>query len=113
MNATELATKMLEWEKLKRQTLALETEIEAVVLELGKTQNVGNVRATFAKGRTSKTYDWSPVEGRADPELVERYTTRETVTVTKTDWEAVSKELGIDPVVIAKTGEPSVTLKLI
>ena len=56
MNATELATKMLEWETTQRAADALRAEIEAAVYALGKTQTVGNVRATFSAGR--KTYDY-------------------------------------------------------
>lgn len=56
MNATELATRMLEWETTQRAADALRAEIEAAVLEVGKTQTVGNVRATYSAGR--RTFDY-------------------------------------------------------
>ena len=56
MDMTELAKKMLEWEELTRQANALADEISAAVLEIGSTQVVGNVRATYSEGR--KSYDY-------------------------------------------------------
>lgn len=47
---------MLQWETRRRELDALETEIAAAVLELGKTQTVGNVRASYSAGR--KAYDY-------------------------------------------------------
>ena len=111
MNATELATKMLEWEKLKRQADTLAAEIEAEVLQMGKTYNVGNVRATFAKGRTYTSYDWTPVEQMADPDVIEKFTTITTNSVT--DWEKVAVECELAPIVNTKTGDPSVTVNLL
>ena len=51
MDASELAAKMLQWEEVKRSLDALTEEIQAAVLAIGKTQTVGNVRASFAAGR--------------------------------------------------------------
>lgn len=63
MNATELATKMLEWETTQRVADALRAEIEEAVKEIGKTQTVGNVRATFSAGR--RTFDYGAAVGNA------------------------------------------------
>ena len=46
MNSSELAQKMLEWEQTQVKADALALEIREAVLSLGKTQTVGNVRAT-------------------------------------------------------------------
>ena len=56
MDASELATVMLEWEALQKQADALAERIKAAVLELGQTQTVGNVRASYSGGR--KRYDY-------------------------------------------------------
>ena len=56
MNATELAQAMLQWQELMEQADNIEREIVQAVLELQKTQTVGNVRATYNKPR--KTYDY-------------------------------------------------------
>jgi len=52
MDSNELARKMLAWGELQEQAAELEAEIKEAVLEIGKTQTVGNVRqrtATRAK----------------------------------------------------------------
>jgi len=56
MNNSELAAKMLQWEEMQKAADELKSEIEAAVLEIGKTQNVGNVRASYSKGRKSVNY---------------------------------------------------------
>ena len=55
MNASELANKMLAWECLKMDLDRLGADIEKAVLEIGKTQTVGNVCAPYSAGR--KKYD--------------------------------------------------------
>ena len=57
MDATELAKKMLEWQEAQAKADVLKMDIESAVLELGKTQNVGNVRATYSAGRKSYDYE--------------------------------------------------------
>ena len=56
MDNSQLAALMLQWEQVQRQADALRAQIEAAVLSLGKTQTVGNVRATFSAGR--RTFDY-------------------------------------------------------
>ena len=56
MNASQLAGLMLEWEAAQRKADELRLDIEDLVLALGKTQTVGNVRATFSAGR--RTFDY-------------------------------------------------------
>lgn len=104
MDPTELATKMIEWERLTRQADLLAKEIEGAVLVLGKTQVVGNVRVTYSKGRGS--YDYAPVVEVATDELIEKFSEVEVVT----NWKAISEEMGIPPCYIP--GTPSATIKL-
>ena len=106
MDASKLATKMLEWEALREQLDALEAEIKNAVLEIGKTQTVGNVRATYKNGR--KSYDYRIVGETAPPSLVEIYTKR------VVDWRAVCKDerSGIEEVPFTQ-GSPSVSMKLL
>lgn len=128
MNATELATKMLEWEKGKRALDELGAEIEAEVLTLQKTQVVGNCRVTYSGGRSTYDYetpgktapavfiqhfatiresiDWDLVREEV-PDVVSKYTTNEVVI----DYKSVCKEAKIEPIVISTTA-PSATIKL-
>ena len=56
MDMSYLAEKMLEWEKLQRRADELKAMIIDTVLHIEKTQTVGNVRASYNKGR--KKYDY-------------------------------------------------------
>ena len=128
MNASELAEKMLLWEKNKLALDALGGEIEAEVLKLEKTQVVGGVRVTYSGGRATYDYatpcsrvadeikarfatqrestDWDAVADEV-PEVVAKFTTIET----DYDFKAICKEEKIEPVVLSKT-EPTATIKL-
>lgn len=46
----------MEFERLTMETRAVTDELQALVMEEGKTQTVGNVRATYSAGR--KTYHY-------------------------------------------------------
>lgn len=128
VDASELAAKMLEWEKNKRALDALGAEIEAEVLKVGKTQVVGKCRVTYSGGRAS--YDYETPGKTASPEVIAMCT----VPVLITDWEGVKatvpdvvaeftrtenhidyktvcKESKIDPVVLSQTS-PTATIKL-
>jgi len=113
MNASELATLMLDWEK-KRQVLdALESTIEMAVKELGKSFVVGNIHAIYYKGRV--TTDW---EGAAKvaldgdeklDQLIEEHSR------TLVDWKAVymdhpHKDFHIES--FQSVSEPSVVVKI-
>ena len=128
MNASELAEKMLLWEKNKVALDSLENEIKAAVLELKSTQKVGNVSASYSNGRRELDYetpgksapievikkhtninkitDWDSVAKLIDPEIIEECT-HETESVI---WSNVCKEAKIEPAVV-KEGIPSVTIK--
>jgi hypothetical protein len=110
MNASELASKMLEWEQAKINLDALEAEIKRGVLALGKTQTVGNVRASYSKGRVSYDYQ-TPVEagvesGEIDPDALTVYQS------IKTDWRKACQALGLDASIV-KQSAPSVSIKLL
>ena len=129
MDASELATKMLDWEAKKLELDNIESEIKEAVLELKSTQNVGSVTASYTNGRRELDYetpgrnahidyikahtvidmvvDWDAVATLIDPEIIEEYT-HETETV---NWSNVCKSAKIEPIVV-KDGTPSVTVKM-
>ena len=110
MNASELAGKMLEWEQAKRSLDALTAEIEAAVLEVGQTQTVGNVRATYSGGRKQYAYEEAVLSrNNADDAPVLQ---AHTVTVLQVQWKAVCEALGITDIPYLQT-PPSVTVKLL
>ena len=129
MDSSELAAKLLVWEKRIIELEELEAEIKEAVLELKTTQKVGNVTATFSNGRRELDYetpgqfapveiidsntvidkftDWEAVSALIDPDIVEECT-RE---VKRINWSSVCKDAKIEPAV-TKEGTPSVTIKL-
>lgn len=108
MNASELAQRMLEWERVKAELDALTTEIEDAVMDLGETQTVGKVRASYSGGR--KTYDYETAGQNAPPSIIEDFT--EEVTTIKTDWRSICKKAGIEDVPFRQS-DPSVRVKLL
>ncbi len=112
MDARELALKLLEWEKLKLNLDALAAEIETAVLKIGKTQTVGNARASYSKGRRSYDYQ-EAADGHlhVSEATVSLFTTIIPQTE-KVDWRGICKHAGIDDVPFVQS-EPKVTLKLL
>ena len=106
MDMSYLAKKMLEWEQARRMCDELEAAIRDSVLQLGKTQTVGNVKATYSKGR--KRYDYFQAGGAASPGIVLECTT---TPAPKTDWRAVCKAAGITEIPFTQS-DPSVSVKL-
>jgi hypothetical protein len=96
---------MLKWEEVRRELDALEAEIKSAVLELGKTQTVGNVRATFSAGRKSYDYQgaWLSWAGH-EPEAKYAKTTY--------DYKAACDDFMLGDVSFSQ-GEPSVTVKML
>jgi len=108
MNASELATKMLEWEKARRDLDLLESEIKEAVLEIGKTQTVGNVRASFSNGRRIYDYEGAARKADAPDDVVDVYSK------TVTDWKKVCEVMQIlDDVQVIKKTDPTVSIKLV
>ena len=107
MNASELANLMLKWEELRKQLDDIEATIRLEVLAVGKTQTVGNVRATYNKG--TRTFDYeTPSKPITPPELVKQHAE----TIEKIDWKSICKKVGATPIVVSQT-EPSVSVKLL
>ena len=112
MNETELAMKMLQYGELRSTLDALEAQIKTAVLERGKTQTVGNVRASYSTGR--KTYDYQeaadghPMVSNATVEL---FTTLIPETQ-RVDWHRICDHAGIEDIPFTQS-EPSVTVKLV
>lgn len=129
MNASELAQKMLEAEKLHSQLVELESQIAKAVYELKESQKVGNVKATYTSGR--RELDWETPAKLAPKEVIEEFTeVKESVDYQKaceianvdpdiiaectsyfryTDAAAVCKKLKFEPVVL-KEGTPTVKI---
>ena len=110
-----LAWLMLNWGKARRHFNELEDAIKDTVLVLGKTQNVGYVRATYSKPR--KGYDYEgPVQEALESEshgpAVARLAIAE-YTRNIIDYRAVCKRLELDPIVTEGEGPGSVTVKLL
>lgn len=127
-----LALLMLQWEEKLRELNEISSRISAGVLSHGKTVTVGNVRASYYKGRrkldyqtpgaaapaqviaahsTTQTHtDWEGLALSFDPSEfdIEKHTDKENVV----DWKAVCKEAGIEPDV-AEQGAPSVKIAVL
>lgn len=99
MNANQLAAKMLEWARKREELDAIEAEIAAVVLAIGQSKKTGNVVAKYSAGSRSFDYETPARAAVSDkPAILAKHTKTEPVT----DWAAVCKELGVDPIVTGK-----------
>ena len=107
-----LTEKMARWEELKIEISRLESEITKEVISLGKTQQVGNVRASFANGR--KTYNYEAIAKSIEiPDDVFAAHTKQKI---ETDWTSLVKELSPPEEIMAqhvKVGDPTVSLKIV
>ena len=116
MDATELAKKMLEWQEAQAKADLLEMDIEAAVLELGKTQNVGNVRATYSAGRKSYDYEsafndaWASETDELGRENFLHV--KSCNAIVRTDYKAACDMLTITDIPFTQSA-PSVTLKIV
>lgn len=109
MDARELAMAMLDYEKAQRKADELRAQVEAAVLEIGETQQVGNVKATYRNGR--KSYDYKAAVKDDPGDIVLEYTE----TKTRVDWRALVLDgLGINKDEIPFTqSDPSVSVKIV
>ena len=107
IDLSNLARLMLRWEKQKRALDELEAAIKDTVLQIGKTQTVGHVRATYNNPR--KSYDY---EGAADGHPMVTDATIALFTTPKIDWRGICKHADIKPIVTPGTGPGSVSIKL-
>lgn len=110
MNSKELAQKMLQYGELMEQAQALEKEIKDAVLEVGKTQTVGNVRATFSNPR--KSYQsWEDAVLEIDGFVQDDYTEYPEPFV---NWQRAGKDLKVTrSSSIPEGAKPTVRVKLI
>jgi len=108
VDANELAQKMLEWGEKHLELALLTAEIESAVLEIGKTQNVGNVRASYSKGR--KSYRYNEAGQTAPPATIEQHT--KIVTTHSVDWKGICQAANIKDIPFTQ-GEPSVKVKVV
>lgn len=109
---SNLAMMMLRWEKLQLQADELRGAIEDTVMEIKRTQTVGNVRAVYSGGR--KSYDYLFAAG-IHPMISEDVMQAFTITPPpRTDWRKICKHLEIpqDKIPYIQS-EPSVRVKLL
>lgn len=90
---------------LKSEADALEKEIQAEVLTLGKSQAVGRVTASYRKSKGNGSYNYQNIvmEVEPDPEIVDKHT--EVVTTVK--WKAIVDEIYVDDAIKAKHYTPA------
>lgn len=103
MDARQLAQALLDWGDKQRELNDLETTITAAVLQLGKTQKVGDVRATYSAGK--KQYDYQIAAVDPPQEVVWKHSK------TVVDWKSVCEEIGATSIP-CKQSDPSVRVKL-
>ena len=105
-----LSEQMSRWGELKLQLNFLEAEIQEQVLQLGKTQEVGNVIAKLSKGNGSYAYRSIANELPVSQETVEAFS--EVVV----DWKKVAENSGMTDELKEKyytppTSQPKVTVQ--
>jgi len=107
INRSELARVMLLWEKQRIMLAELEQLITETVLELGRTVDTGNVRATFSAGRRRFDYEAAAKARGIAPSKIKAFTAvREVI-----DWSGVCKDQEITDIP-ATQSKPSVKVKL-
>lgn len=104
IDASHLAQLMLKWERLRYELDEVEAEIKAMVLEIGKTQTVGNVRASYSGGR--KRYNYEAAGIYAPPDVINRHTKP------ATDWRSVCRDAKISDIPFTQS-KPSVRVKIL
>jgi len=111
-----LVEKLSEWSILKHQLEALEGQISEEVILLGKTQEYGDVVATYRKSSTNGKYDYQGMVREIEPEpaVIEKYTKTEV----KIDFKKIVEELKPEDALVNKyytpptKGVPTVTVSL-
>lgn len=110
LDLSELAMKMLRWEEAQMFADQLRSKIEDMVMAIGKTYTVGNVKAVYSSGR--KRYDYqTAADGLASNVAIELFTV---MPAPRTDWRKICDHIGIEKADIPFTqSEPSVKVKLL
>lgn len=115
VDRSALAELMLLWEKKRAELDMIELSIRVDVLALAKTQDVGNVRATYSKGRNEYDYETSALShlGEDDFEGYKQYVPERVIPASVVvDYRKACKDNHIEPNVV-KEGTPSVKVKLL
>ena len=112
-----LAQYMLEWEMMKEELDAQEDDIKRIVLQLGETVTVGNVKASYSKGRTVLDYEGAvmlSLSDYSDKEMAVLEKSKEVNSTVKTSisWKNVCEDMGIKLIPELSHSGPSVTVKL-
>jgi len=107
MDMSALAEMMLKAERVRTQLDELEAAIKGSVLQLGKTQSVGNVRASYSAGR--KSYDYKGAAA-GHPMVSDATVSLFSKQVTTTDWRKLCEHVGIDDAMFTQSA-PSVSIK--
>ena len=105
-----LANNIREWKKLYEKLQLIEAQIAVEVLQLQRSQELNNVRVTYAKGRTSYDYQAIAEELNAPDEIIQQHLK------IMVDYKKVVERLAPAQEVMkkyAKVTEPKVTIKLI
>jgi len=113
MNASELATLMLDWEQKRQVLTALESTIEMAVKDLGKSFVVGNIHAIYYKGRVSTDWEAAAKDAIKDDGTMSRL--RHEFSRILVDWKAVYMDHPPADFPIEKyqsVSEPSVVVKI-
>jgi len=118
MDPVQLAKDMLAWREKRLELDVIEDRIKQAVLELGKTQTVGDVRATYSAGRRTFGYQQAVDDYIASgPDDLESFmgtveTFTRLVTTTTVDYKAICDFCKIEAPVIGQ-GESSVSVKFV
>jgi len=104
LNPSTLAALMLQWETKKRKLDAIEDQIVGAVIAIGQSKTVGNVVASYSKGRREYDYE-TPAKAVASDDQVALF-----ARVT-TDWKGLCELLAVNPDIV-KQSPPSVTVKI-
>ena len=109
MNATELAIEMLKWEELKQQLNETEERIVRAVMDIGKTQTVGNVRASYSGGRKSYDYQAAATRLNISEETIGQFTT---IPAPRIDWRGICTYVDAKEIPYTMS-DPSVSVKML
>ena len=100
---------MLEWEELVVELNTLTDEIKEAVLEIGKTQKVGNVSASYSAGRKTYNYHLAIAEALGDGHIAEK--ALEPFEKVSIDYRSACKTFSVDAPFTKSA--PKVTVKLV
>jgi hypothetical protein len=93
MNVIELTKLFVDYAEATKKADELKAQIETAVLEIGESQKIAGVSATYYKpGFEMPDYATAAKNANPAPEIVAKYST----TTTTTKWAEVCKELGIE-----------------